>query len=322
MKKAVLIALIVFSGRLQGQLDELTLREAESIVERVPAVAAAEKKGECPQLSGAYWTGDEVQFQVRRACGPDAGTLINPYLVNRRTGAVSMGEAGEPALDRAGRAFATRLLALARARRLSADEARCIALEGARSLPGWGGNDAVVSVQPLPTPQVRPLEADVAFTALNRPSSRPLQSARPLTVNLSTGQVRDDETGLSLVSAELGALVAKIVALRAPLVLSDKEAISIALSVPSVAEKIPEGCRLSGGGAYNPNEVVAGPNCEGRSGDWSVTVNLSTGEVRDAETRKIVDATKAGRLAREILDERKRQSSQLREEVDAFCRVH
>jgi hypothetical protein len=288
-------------------------------VERVPAVAVAEKKGECPQLSGAYWTGDEVQFQVRRACGPNAGTLINPYLVNRRTGAVTMGEAAEP-MDRLGHAFATRLLELAHTRSLSPDEARCLALEGAKSLPGWASNDTLVSVQPFPAPQVPPLEPNAAaFTALNRPSLRPLQSARLLTVNLSTAQVRDDETGMNLTSAGLGALAAKIVALRAPLLLTDEEAISIALSVPSIAEKIPEGCRLSGGGAYNSNEVVAGLNCEGHSNDWSVTINLSTGEVRDAETRRAIDTTKVGLLAREILDQRKRQKLQLRKEVDTFC---
>src|SRR5437870_4678027 len=86
-----LIVAGLFAEDLSAQLDLLTFREAESLVERVPTVIAAREQGACPLLSGYYESEpEEVSFQVRSGCGDTGGQLIENYTVNRRTGAVRL----------------------------------------------------------------------------------------------------------------------------------------------------------------------------------------------------------------------------------------
>ena len=87
---AVLLNAYVTMACIKAQIDILTVREAESVVERVPDVVAATNKGECPLLSATYAGDEQVDFQVRRSCGSNIGTLINNYTVNRRTGLVKL----------------------------------------------------------------------------------------------------------------------------------------------------------------------------------------------------------------------------------------
>lgn len=90
---SLLVCAALGAERLPAQLDLLTLREALSLVERVPEVSEAQKKRECPSASGGSTLAgpDDAGIQVRRECGPNGGQLINNYLVNRRTGAVTVG---------------------------------------------------------------------------------------------------------------------------------------------------------------------------------------------------------------------------------------
>jgi hypothetical protein len=314
----LLVALLPVS--LRGQLDLLTLREAYSIAERIPAIVEASKRGECPQFSAIYRQTDEIWIQARRYCGSEGGTLINNYSVNRRTGIAIQGEDGDEVLDAGGQAFAQHLVVLARSRRLTLNESHCLALEAAKGLPGWSSKDALVTVGPLLTGSVPPPEPEKAsFTALNNSSVRPLQIAAFLTVDLSTAEIRDDETGMNVTSPGLSALTVKITTLREQVLLTNEEAMSIALNTPSVTARIPKGCVLTGGGVYKSNEAIAGVSCKDGSNNWSIAIKLDTGEIVDAETRRVIDSTRAKQAAREFLEKRERKLVETRNELDALC---
>jgi hypothetical protein len=315
--KGVLFA-VMWAGPLCAQLDLLTLREAESIVERVPAVVDAKKAAACPQLSATFQD-DHIWFQVRSSCGPTGGMLIGNYDLNRRTGDVALwGDNPLPVADAAGKDLASRLARQAQGRILSASEAKCLALEAARALPGWSGTGSSVTVKPFGKIE----HGAMRFTAQHSSPPHPATSGRMLTVNLATVRVRDDEVGRDVMSESLGLLTSKIVDLRTPLWLSDEDAISIALIIPSVVSRIRDGCKLSTGGAFRSNQALVGLSCEGQSGDApTVAINLQTGVATDADTEKVLESPEAARLARQLLDEKQRRRSELQEEISTSCRL-
>jgi len=317
----MLLLFVLSAICLEAQLNLLTLREAESLVERIPDVVGAQKNGECPNLSPNYDVPEEFAFQVRSTCGSGSGMLIGNYTVNRQTGAVTLwGDDPQPVADAEGEVLAKQLVAQARQRILSTEEARCLALEAARSLTGWSGTDANVSVKPFG--KVNRFESTMRFTATRSSSARPAQSGRLLTVNVAAALVRDDETGLNIVSAAVGALTSKMVELRAPLWLTDEDALSVGMLIPRVAANLRDGCKLYTGGAFYSHQAVMGVSCpEGRNmRDSNVLVNLQTGEANDPDTGKSLDSAESGRIARELLKQKKTRRAELQKEVDAACR--
>jgi hypothetical protein len=279
----------------------------------------ARSNGECPSLSANYQEANQLWFQVRGGCGPTAGMLINNYTVDRRTGDVTLwGDNPLPVADQTGQAFARQLVLQARKRILTTREARCLALEAARSLPNWSGSDAAISVELLGKAEYDRVE----FSVQHRSSVRPSDSGRGLSVNLRTARVRDDETGRQMMSAGLGALTSKILERRAPIWLSDEDAISIAFQIPSVAAGVRGGCRLWAGGAFRSEETQVGLSCGGRQAEGAtvVAVNLRTGKTIDANTGKSLESVEATRLARQILDKLEQRRSELRKELDSVCR--
>jgi hypothetical protein len=306
-------------GCLLSQLDLLTYREAESIVERIPDVVSAQKEGHCPILLGAYdGAADEVSFRVRIGCGPTRGQLVGTYKVNRRTGRVTLwGDDPVPVGDREGRRLAERLMIQAHGRILSADESKCLALEAAKGLPGWSSDDSFVSVESLGSAD----PGQVRFTALNRSSRRPVESARTLTLRLGTAHVRDDDTGEDVISERLGALTSKILALRAPLWLTDEDSLLIALQIPSLAAGVRGGCRLYTAGPFRSEETEVGVGCDGKQkeGAAALVVNLRTGKTTDARTGKPLESAESLALARRLLDEKAQIRSALRKEAEAAC---
>ncbi len=315
---ALLLCGALWAGPLHAQLDLLTLREAESLVELVPAVVAAQRGGDCPQLSASYWTDDELWIQARSSCGSTGGMLIGNYLVNRRTGAATTtGDLRVPVDTPEGSGFARQLIGQARGRVLSAKESACLALEAARSFPGWGGTDAHVSVEPFGGASL----GEMRFTALRRSTARPVQSGRVLSVNPAAPRVRDDETGLDVMSGEVGSLISKLVAERAPLLFTDEDAISIAMLVPRVAAQVRAGCRLSAGGAERSSQALVGLSCGGKLlGDPAmIAVDLQSGRVTDAGTGNVLESPEAARLARQLLGNLERRRFELRKEVDGVC---
>lgn len=315
---ALILCVALCAGGLQAQLNLLTLRESESVVERVPDIVAAQRRGECPDLSPAYNGPDELTFQVRSTCGPGRGMLIGSYVVNRRTGEVTLWvDNPQSVADAEGEEFARRLTMQARKRILSSAEAGCLALEAARGLPGWSEPDAVVSVKPFGKAGA----SAMAFTASRSSSARPVKSGRMLTVDPAAARVRDDETGLDVISAGLGTLTARLIELRAPLWLTDEDALSIALLVPRIATRLRDGCRVEGGGAPRSNQTLFAVSCVGNNVEGSiVSINLQTGESTDPDTGKPLGSDEAARVSRERLAQIQERRTELHREVETLCR--
>jgi len=319
MAKTLMIPLLAlfWPSGLLAQLDLLTVREAASLLERVPAVAAATKEGECPSLSMIYGEEDTLDFQVRSNCGTTGGQLINNYTVNRRSGMVtSWGDNPLPVADRQGKEFARQLVLKAQQRVLSNREARCVALEAAKGLPGWNEPGLSVSVEPYGKVE----DHRATYVGRLRSTARRVDIRHSLSVDLATARVRDDETGGDVMSEGLGALTAKIFALRAPLSLTESDALSIALKIPAVVEKLRDGCTLFSGGVFHSQQIGVRPACDGHWLEWTgLEIDLNTGHATEPDTGKDLDSAGSLALAHQVLGLIGQRRLDLQKEVGAAC---
>lgn len=318
---AVLLNAYVTMACIKAQIDILTVREAESVVERVPDVVAATNKGECPLLSATYAGDEQVDFQVRRSCGSNIGTLINNYTVNRRTGLVKLwGDDPQAVADESGRSLAKQLLVQARRRVLSGGEAACLALEAAKSIPGWREAKATIAIEPLGNSKSGRLEFNATFRELARPAT----AARSISVDLTTGRTRDNETGQDLDSAGTGGLKSKILKLRNPPWLTDVDALSVALEIPELASRAKDPCRLWAGGAVSSTTTQVRLACDGRVSNDApiVTVNLQTGQIVDGRTGKLLESPEARRVAQQLLADRERERMLVQKDLGEACHNH
>ena len=311
---------MLLAQSLQSQVTLLTLRESESLVELVPEVLKAKQNRDCPELLPNYESSDQLAFQVRNSCGTNSGMLIGNYQVNRRTGLVTLwGDEPQPVASAEGQLLAAQLVAQARRRIISTEEARCLAAEGARSLPGWEGADGTTGVRPFG--QVNEMETTIQFTATRHSNISPTESGRMLTINLASALVRDDQTGLNIMSGGLGALTNKLLGLRSPLLLSDEDSLVVALLIPRVATNLRGGCRLSTGGAFYSQQSLLGVSCGGKNiRDSNILVDLRNGEVVDPQTGGSLSTPESTRAARDMLDHAKEHRSELEREVGKACR--
>ena len=261
MGKVLILALqLIWCVTISAQLNLLTVREAESIVQLVPDFIEAESRHECPSFSPMYEAPESLVLQVRRTCGAAAGTLVENYMVNRRTGTVTLwGDDPKPVSNAATDAVSERLLSMERRRTLTVNEARCLALEASKALSGWAEEDASVSINAIG--EKEQLEGLMHFTAIRRSRVSPTESTRTLSVGVNTALVRDDESGVYLMSGGLGTLTGKLLEMREPLWLTDEDAISVAVLIPLLKQSFEEGCRVEGGGAERSDRVLFGLDC-------------------------------------------------------------
>jgi hypothetical protein len=323
-----LLFVVCSSDRSDAQLNVLTLREAESLIEVVPDVVASRQREECPNISPGYTEGIELDFHVRTTCGTGSGMLIGAYTVNRLTGAVrTWGDNSQSVADNQGSVIAAQLVKGARERILSASEAQCMAFTAASALPGWSTGGGVVSVKRFSTPatpsaKTEAREGIMHFMARRASSSRPVESGRMLTVYLNEARVRDEETGVDVISASVGDLGAKLLELRAPIQLNDEEAASIALADPRVVTNLNEECRLDVGGAFYAQDALMGVSCKNRSIRESIVlVNLETGTVTDPDTGKSLDTADTQRIALQLLSDMRRRRTELKKSLETICRA-
>lgn len=221
-------------------------------------------------------------------------------------------------MDASGQDYANQLIERARNRALSEQEARCLALEAAKALPGWDGPNATISVRPVPDSFL----GLKLFTATRISSVQPSEIGRLLTVNLSTAMVLDEETGLNIASSGLGGLVSKMIALREPLWLTHEDAATVALQIPRMRQALQGGCPVYAGGAFQSTESIVGISCQGLRPEKSpyVSVNLQTGEVTDAVTGKSLATPESARLASELVAAQKRRRTALQGDLEQACR--
>lgn len=313
---ASLLALCV--GTAGAQLNLLTPREVVRVVGMIPEVAESRKQGFCPTFSLTYgYVLTRASVQVRHGCGPYAGQLINNYEVDLQTGAIVQLETKQSIKAPEAAALAKVLLKQAEARVLSPDEARCLALEAAKSLPGWGGAGHDVSVEPFGA-------FSVWFHARLRTQDPPMVTSRSLTVDRSTAIVHDDQTGMNIMSPGLASLASKMLALHLPSLLSEADAVKIAEQIPEVRAQAQKPCSVfSVGGPLSWEEILVGvqSHCEGapEASTVLVAVNPETGNVTDPKNQKHFGSPAAARTARERLDALDREKMAIRNDLSVAC---
>ena len=309
----------LFMGTAGAQLSLLTPREAVQVVGLIPEVAGARKQGFCPTFSASYGdTVDKLGVQVRYGCGPQSGQWINNYEIDLGTGAV-FGQGGKQMNNPDVDALAKTLLEQARARVLSSGEARCLALEAAKSLPGWGGPGREVSVEPFGAFGLR-------FHARLRAQDPPMVAERFLTIDRSTARVHDDETGVEVVTASLATLASKMLILHLPSILSEADALEIARQIPEVRAQALKPCSVfSVGGPLSWENILVGvqSHCEGAPDESHLVVAIDprTGAVTNPGNQKHLGSPAAARIAQERLEGLDHEKVIIREDLAAACRA-
>ncbi|HEX4810846.1 MAG TPA: hypothetical protein VH325_18050 [Bryobacteraceae bacterium] len=327
-RRGVLAALLVLTlaQSVRAQIDLLTYREAEKVIEALPDISADRREGYCPMLSNRGYGGyggdspHQLSFTVRNGCGPTAGQLVENYVIDRRTGTVTLwGDNPEVVGDAESRARAERLIRQARSRALSANEAKCLALEAAKSLPGWT-SPGHLTIDAESNSEQNRLSFGVAF----RSSIRPIDFGLDLDVDLGSGRVRDDQTGQDLWSAGVGRLTSEIFALREPDVLTNEEALTLvlALKIPAFEMEINRGCRLRAPVLpFRSDEAEVGLACDDRSDENAnpVIVNVETGRTIDEATGQVLGSEDSHRVAEGLFEAKRRARFEIRNKIEAAC---
>ena len=298
----VAISLIMLSTVPQAsavpQMDKLTSREAERLLDVVPEIVQMRGSGLCPSYSPSSDLPEGIQIQVRIGCGPDAGQLLGGFMVDRSTGTVTGVDPNISLLDKAGESLARQMVMQARKRMLSPGEAICLARKAVEALPGCGGQEAIIKAKPFgPTVQT---EATLRYVATCRRPSVGVQTGATLSVDLARATTREDGDGRMIMSGGLAELTSRIVGLRAEPRLTDEDVGDIALVVPSISHALlsrrsVDRCIVSVGDGQASDESAAVLVCKGESvPNTEVVVNTRTGAVRaDALDRRDLEAASA-----------------------------
>jgi hypothetical protein len=308
--------------KLLAQLNLLTVQEAESLVEFVPDVRVARSGGRCPAFSVGFADDFRLVVQVRGAC-PDPeseSTLISNYSVDLRTGVITEGDNSAPISTPEIRQRRTSLLKIAHSRSLSESEAACLVLatlKGEHSIRDTSSSLSVTQVGGADGQQLH-------FAGLHRLTDLHVIASGFYTVDLVTGRVRDDGSGVYVASDTQGLLLSKLQTLHFPLLLSTAQAIEIARHVPIIAERLGDGCvDAQSSGLGLSEEVYVGTlnhcNTGGRSVGALVSVNVRTGAVSDPKTMEDLSSSESRRVADALLRDMDVQLRGLQSEAESEC---
>jgi hypothetical protein len=313
---AVPVISILVAPVVWAQFDLLTPQEASRIVKQVPPIVEVAKEQRCRTLT-------EVRGDPQRLTALDVdvrcGSFHDRYVVNRRSGTVTTwGDSPSAVGGQESGVLAEQIVMQARTRILSLSESRCLTVEAARSLPGWGDPAHSITIQTLGP---EPFSPETLFQLRLKSLAPQTEDAVLLYVDPRTGYVRNAGGGAELMSASLGGLLAKLIALRSPPLLSDQDALSIALKVPDLTEIAQrKNCSLIASSALTPEEAQIAPGCDGHYLDGPrVAINLRDGTVSDADTGKPIVAPEAVQLAQTLLSKARNARMLLQEGVDAEC---
>jgi len=302
----LVILLCLAAANSKAQLNILTAREAERILDRVPAVEESRARGGCPSYSIADAVATNFSIQVREACLPAgfASNLLDNYVISRKTGAVAEGLDAEsvgprivtPEID----SLMSDLIRRARERALTAKEAECLVLEAARSTSSESAGS-------LSATKLRETRAEWRFSVERRIPNAPGVAVKFFSVRADTARVRDDSTGEPMISPGLALLTSRILSIREQSGLSVDDALAVALKVPALARSVANGCSelvSSGDGTSDEMYIGLRSSCAGAPKTIRVVaaVNRSSGHVTDPKTHKSLDAPESDKIAREILE--------------------
>lgn len=308
-----------------AQIDILTTREALRILDKVPAVSQARTQGECPSYSVVYESPALLLVQVRGACFRAdflGSTLIDNYVVNRKTGAIVTGlevdsssrRISTPTID----AIQKELLRIARSRTLSAGEAKCLAFEAIRSFK------ATEPATSFSVSQIREGPGEFQFAVKHHLPGNQGVAVRFVTVNTETGHVRDDSRGWDIASHTLAQLTSKMISIREVPVVSSDDALAIALHVPSIISTVADSCSELVSNDYGSSEqlyIELRTRCPGSPSRNSIvaSVNTQSGQVTDPRTHKSLTTSESERIAREIISQREQELRENKATVKATC---
>jgi hypothetical protein len=307
---------------LRAQLDLLSPNEAKALVELLPEVRAAKERGECPSLSVTYVSPRELAIQARGACPPvgySGSMLIDNYLVDRRTGTVRKENSDVPSDSPEVQAEAKVLLERASKRPLSAREGECLARTAA--FASYEQKGAISGEQ-----IGRPFGHTIRYLFRDRLTDEQTVIAEWLSVDLASARVRNDNTGMDVASSKLCLIASKMLAVRAPALLSAQDVARIAREVPAIAERISNGCSelvIDGDGTALETYVGLRSWCAGASKSIGVlvSVNRRTGIVTDPRRNRIIDSRSAIQTARQLINHLEDRRLKLRTELQDFCRA-
>jgi hypothetical protein len=325
---AVCLSVEFSTTRLSGQVTLLTSREAKELIELVPDVAAARMRGECPTLSlfGSGYDTSVFSIEARGSCwepGDPSSMLINKYTVDRRTGIANVYASKSVVSTPAMREKAKAMLDSAKSRLLSIAESRCIAFEAAKTEFSSRGENVSLSLEEIPANN-NPWQS---FHAEGRVGAERATISRQYSVSRETGSVWNEQTGSEVVSAGLGALRSRILALRNTPTLSLEDALAVALRVPSILAKMSDGCSRAetAENSASADEVfIAIHNrCPGGADavEVAAAVNMITGAVSSPRTHARLKSPEADQAAREIFSRINNSRLNERLTIEAQCRV-
>lgn len=321
-----LISLSSAAPNGSAQLNILTVREAERILDLVPTVAEAKVRGRCPSYSITDESGINLVIQVREAC-PQLGfvsNLLGNYIVNRDTGAVAEGldtdDLGPQIVSPDINSVTSNLISRAHGRLLKAGEAECLALEAAP--PGVG--DAAGAFSATILGQWR---TQWRFSVEHRVPQIPGIAVRFFSVDSDTASVRDDRTGERVISPRVALLTSRLLSiLGLSTGLSVDDALAIALQVPSLANSAANGCsELLSNGDGTSDEMYIGLRtwCPGAPKTIRIVaaVNGTNGRITDPKTNKPLDSPESERLAHNIIQRDRERRIQNTASVAATCKI-
>jgi hypothetical protein len=316
----------ISTANLGAQVTLLTPREASELIELVPEVAAANKRGECVMLSpfGPAFDAGVYTVEARGSCwheGDPSSLLVNNYTVDRRTGTITVYGSKSVVTSPAIRAKARGMLDLARNRLLSVTECRCLAREAAKS----DFNLAVGKLSLALTDLTASDDAWRDFLAVGRNTADRISLAQQYSVSRETGSVWSMQR--EVLSAELSALRSRMLARRDTPALSLADVLAVALRIPSISAKMSTSCsevEVDGTNSSADETFIAIRNsCAGGGGDPVniAAVNVLTGAVSNPSTHAPLSPPEGDRVAHEILLRIANSRLSAQALIDAQCHI-
>lgn len=304
-----------------SQVDLLTIRESARLLETFPQYKRSQSLGQCPGFDLSSDAPSKVWIQMRGFCPPEGfngSTTIASYYLDRSTGTVTVWPSGEGVnVSAEAKSLARILVAQARARTLSEHEAQCVAREAGRDGSGLYATEVAVSEE-------RNESHRIQYLVRYRVPSWDIRGAWHISLDTSTFEVTGPfDEGIH--SLRIGALLAKMRALREPIELSSGDAVAVALQVPSLRVRVRSMCgpELSAEfGSADTRYITLRDTCATlpRQDHVVAAVNILNGAVTDPKTGVSLDSPESLGLARDLLEVAQGRGTALRAEIDTLCR--
>jgi hypothetical protein len=314
------VTLIEVPATCRAQLNGLTLRESEEILETLPMFKAAERRGECPGfVPGPSESPDSVWLQMRGFCPPDGfhgSTTIEAFQVNRFSGVVTEWPSGHSVAGPSETAALTRtLVAGARARILSEHEAECLAREAVR--------DSLIPREAEPMIEKKGREGMEILFLVRVAQPQPAIKGE-WRVSVDTGSLAIFADGERIDASTADAVMDRMRTMREPLSISLPETIELARRVPSILSRIEATCSAVVAAEYgtaNKRFVTLEDGCQPPPRSLIVLgiIDTLTGAITQPGTDKVLTTPETTQLAGEFLSRAGQRRAVAAKEIEKVC---